>query len=39
MLSKAKYFKDNYLDENGSSKLIERYKLPPELYIRRFTCI
>ena len=29
--SKIKYFKDNYLDPNGCSELIERYGLGPEL--------
>lgn len=31
MLSKTKYLKDNYIDEHGYSKIIERYKLPKEL--------
>ena len=29
--SKIKYFKDNYLDQNGCSEPIERYGLGPEL--------
>lgn len=31
MLSKINYLKENYMDENGYSEIIERYKLPKEL--------
>lgn len=31
MLSKVKYFKEHFLNENGCSDMIHRYKLPQEL--------